>query len=42
MQERGWTPQQVDSLDLDEWSRVLAYEAVRFYEATGEMPGGVS
>jgi hypothetical protein len=39
MQERGWTPSEVDDLDLDEWNRVLAYEAVRYYEVTGEMPG---
>lgn len=38
MQERCWTPDQVDAIDVDEWGRIVAYEVVRLYEANRDAP----
>jgi len=28
MKERGWTPDQVDAMDVDEWHKIVAFEFV--------------
>lgn len=37
--EFGKWPHELDELDADEYQRILAFDAVRVYELTGEMPG---
>ena len=36
--ERGKWRHELDELDVDEYDRLIAYETVKHFERTGEMP----